>query len=399
MSNGDGVPTLFPRQVEMGDASSRATGILPYQQIVAMVKSHEINAIPEIEDNQIQPASMDLRLGRYAYRVRASFLPGAQTSVMHRVKQMDGLPPIDLTPDGAVLEKGGVYVVELLESIKLPSGLIGFANPKSSTGRLGVLTRLITDRSVAFDRIEKDYVGPVYIEVAPQTFSIVVRRGSRLNQLRFERGSSVVSSGELRNLYETGQLVNTEDDVLSIQNNLIPVTVDLRGRGPGSTVGYRAKKHTDKIDIDRAAYYDPHEFWDEIKYHKNEVIILDPDEFYILATREEVGVPARLAAEMVAYNASSGEYRVHYAGFFDPGFGWTGGCARGSKAVLEVRSHVPFMLEHGQPVGWLRYVRMTDTPDRVYGETLRSSYQNQELTLAKHFWPSEGIGPPDYRRP
>src|SRR5271169_178440 len=285
---------LFPRQVEMGDASSRTTGILPYQQIIAMVKSGEINAIPEIEDNQIQPASMDLRLGRYAYRVRASFLPGAQTSVMHRVKQMDGLPPIDLTPDGAVLEKGCVYVVELLESIKLPNGLIGFANPKSSTGRLDVLTRLITDRSVAFDRIEKGYVGPVYIEVAPQTFSIVVRRGSRLNQLRFERGSSVVSSGELRNLYETGQLVNTEYDVLSIQNNLIPVTVDLRGRGSGSTVGYRAKKHADKIDIDRAAYYDPQEFWDEIKYHKDHVILLEPDEFYILAPRERGGAPTRL---------------------------------------------------------------------------------------------------------
>ena len=388
MDNADGTPELFPRQVELGGSSPRGTGILPYQQIVAMVKSREIDAIPEIEDNQIQPASMDLRLGRYAYRVRASFLPGAETSVMHRVRQMDGMPPIDLTPDGAVLERGCVYVVEIIESIKLPGGLIGFANPKSSTGRLDVLTRLITDRSVAFDKIEKGYLGPLYIEVAPQTFSIVVRRGSRLNQLRFERGSSVVAPGELRHLYETGQLVNTEYDLLSIQNNLIPVTVDLRACGPGSTIGYRAKKHTDKIDIDRAGYYDPCEFWDEIKYHKNEVIILDPDEFYILATREEIGVPARLAAEMVAYNASSGEYRVHYAGFFDPGFGWTGGRAGGSKAVLEVRSHVPFMLEHGQPVGWLRYVRMTDTPDRAYGEAVRSSYQNQGLALAKHFWQS-----------
>jgi dCTP deaminase len=388
VDNADGTPELFPRQVELGGPSSRGTGILPYQQIVAMVKSREIDAIPKIEDNQIQPASMDLRLGRYAYRVRASFLPGAETSVMHRVRQMDGMPPIDLTPDGAVLERGCVYVLEIIESIKLPSGLTGFANPKSSTGRLDVLTRLITDRSVAFDKIEKGYLGPLYIEVAPQTFSIVVRHGSRLNQLRFERGSSVVSPGELRHLYETGQLVNTEYDLLSIQNNLIPVTVDLRGCGPGSTIGYRAKKHTDKIDIDRAGYYDPCEFWDEIKYHKNEVIILDPDEFYILATREEIGVPARLAAEMVAYNASSGEYRVHYAGFFDPGFGWTGGRAGGSKAVLEVRSHVPFMLEHGQPVGWLRYARMTDTPDRAYGEALRSSYQNQGLALAKHFWQS-----------
>jgi len=388
VDNANGIPELFSKQVGPGDVPFRGTGILPYQQIIAMVKSREINAIPEIEENQIQPASMDLRLGRYAYRVRASFLPGAEANVMHRVRQMDGMPPIDLTPDGAVLEKGCVYVVEIMESIKLPHGLTGFANPKSSTGRLDILTRLITDRSVAFDRIEKSYLGPLYVEVAPQTFSVVVRRGSRLNQLRLERGSSAVSVGDLRKLYETGQLVKTGSDLLPVQNNLIPVTVDLRGCGPGSTVGYRAKKHTDKIDIDRTGYYDPSEFWDEIKYNKNEVLILDPDEFYILATREEIGVPARLAAEMVAYNASSGEYRVHYAGFFDPGFGWTAGRAGGSKAVLEVRSHVPFMLEHGQPVGWLRYVRMTDTPDRAYGTALRSSYQNQGLTLAKHFWPT-----------
>ena len=388
MDNANGIPELFSKQVESGDAPFRGTGILPYQQIIAMVKSREINAIPEIEENQIQPASMDLRLGRYAYRVRASFLPGAEANVMHRVRQMDGMPPIDLTPDGAVLEKGCVYVVEIMESIKLPHGLTGFANPKSSTGRLDILTRLITDRSIAFDRIEKGYLGPLYVEVAPQTFSVVVRRGSRLNQLRLERGSSAVSVGDLRKLYETGQLVKTGSDLLPVQNNLIPVTVDLRGCGPGSTVGYRAKKHADKIDIDRTGHYDPSEFWDEIKYHKNEVLILDPDEFYILATREEIGVPARLAAEMVAYNASSGEYRVHYAGFFDPGFGWSAGRAGGSKAVLEVRSHVPFMLEHGQPVGWLRYVRMTDTPDRAYGTALRSSYQNQALTLAKHFWPT-----------
>jgi dCTP deaminase len=351
-----------------------------------MVKSGEIAAIPKIEDTQIQPASIDLRLGRYAYRVRASFLPGADSSVMHKIEQMDGLPAIDLTPDGAVLEKGCVYVVELLECLKLSNGVTGFANPKSSTGRLDVLTRLITNRGVAFDRVEKGYAGSLYIEVAPQTFSIVVRRGSRLNQLRFERGGSVVSIGELRNLYETGQLVNTNDDRLPIHDNLVPVTVDLRGSGPGSTVGYRAKKHTDKIDVDRIGHYDPHDFWDEIRYHKNEILVLDPDEFYILSTCEEVGVPPRLAAEMVAYNAGSGEYRVHYAGFFDPGFGWKG-CAGGSRAVLEVRSHVPFMLEHGQPVGWLRYVRMTGTPDRAYGEAVMSSYQDQGLALAKHFWP------------
>jgi dCTP deaminase len=366
-------------------AGRSTTGVLPFQALHAMIRAREIAAAPEIEPRQVQPASMDLRLGHHAYRVRASFLPGLEATVMEKVKAMGGYP-LDLA-EGAVLERGCVYVVPLLESVRLTGGVMGLANPKSSTGRLDVLTRLITDRGTAFDRIERGYEGPLYLEVAPQTFSIVARQGSRLNQLRFLRGNPVVASSELQRLYEAGQLVRSDGPRQPIQDNLVPVTIDLKGTGPESVIGYRAKKHTDKIDIDAVGAYDPHDYWEKLVYHRDAALILDPGEFYILGTCEEVGVPGDLAAEMVPYYTRSGEYRVHYAGFFDPGFGWSGE-AGGSKAVLEVRSHdVPFMLEHGQTVAWLRYERMAGHPDRIYGAGIQSSYQNQGLALAKHFRP------------
>jgi dCTP deaminase len=390
MTKGGTAAALFPETAEADMASlpgvRLGTGVLPYQTIQGMIRAHDVMAVPEIEPGQIQPASMDLRLGRYAYRVRASFLPGPHATVMEKVAAMDGRPPLDLS-QGAVLEKGCVYVVELLEAVRLTNGIMGFANPKSSTGRLDVLTRLITDRSTVFDQIERSYEGKLYVEIAPQTFSIVARQGSRLNQLRFRRGNPIISAEELQRLYDEGQLVHLDGARASIRDNLVPVTIDLKGRGQGSVIGYRAKKHTDKIDIDRVGAYDPHDFWEPITYRRDAALILDPDEFYILATCEEVGVPTELAAEMVPYYTRSGEYRVHYAGFFDPGFGWDGR-AGGSRAVLEVRSHeVPFMLEHGQPVAWLRYERMAGLPDRAYGSGMKSNYQNQGLALAKHFKP------------
>jgi dCTP deaminase len=376
--------TLFPESAAVAGAVA-GTGVLPYQAIRALTREHAIVAVPEIDPTQVQPASMDLRLGRHAYRVRASFLPGSAT-VMETVAHMGG-HRLDL--EGApVLEKGCVYVIPLLESVSLPPDVTGLANPKSTTGRLDILTRLITDRSMGFDQVEPGYAGPLYVEVAPQTFSVVVRPGSRLNQLRFHRGRDPrVPMGELRRLYEQGQLVSAPDPRQLGREGLIPVTVDLKGAGLGSVIGYRAKKHTDKIDVDLVGAYDPHDYWERIEYQREARLILDPGEFYILATAEEVGVPPHLAAEMVPYHTRSGEYRVHYAGFFDPGFGWAERAA-GSRAVLEVRSHeVPFMLEHGQTVGWLRYERMAARPDRTYGTHLKSNYQNQSLALAKQFQP------------
>jgi len=391
MTDSAGLPGLFPMEDE--DAAStnivrlRNTGILPSQEIAGLIAEGEVAALPStpIEPDQLQPASLDLRLGAKAYRIPASFLPGP-ASVIDKVRQLDGVSMDLCAPDGVVMEKGAVYVVELLEHLGLTGGTEGTANPKSSTGRLDVLTRLITDRATAFDRIERNYHGPLYIEIAPLTFSILVRRGSRLNQVRFHRGQPVLDKTKAQQQYEAGQLVGAAER-LPLRGALVPVTVDLEG-GKDRIVGYKAKKSTNIIDLGRAGYYAPADFWEKIEARDGR-LNLDPNDFYILATREDVGVPPHLAAEMVPYDTNAGEFRVHYAGFFDPGFGWRNGRAEGSKAVLEIRSHgIPFTLEHGQIVGWLRYSQLAvGKPDRLYGEGIKSNYQGQGLALAKHFRP------------
>ena len=394
MSSGGQTPELFPLDADGKPAalSKDNTGVISFQGLRNMLAQGEVVSHVPFEQSQFQPASIDLRLGRRAWRVRASFLPGPDKTVLDCIRRLDDLPEIDLSK-GAVFEKGIVYVVELLERTRLTNGLVGLANPKSSTGRLDVLVRLITDYGSAFDRVEKKYEGPLYLEVAPQAFSIVVHQGSRLNQLRFHRGTStgvsVGTVGGLQDLYAKGQLVKPDGALLPLRGNHVPVSVDLRGTGPGSIVGYKAKKTTNTIDVEKIGHYDPRDFWEKISDVDGR-LILDQGDFYILATREEVGVPPYLAAEMVPFDSASGEFRVHYAGFFDPGFGWNGR-AGGSKAVLEVRSYgVSFMLEHSQVIGWLNYSRLASgAPDRLYGDSIKSNYQGQRVALAKHFkpWP------------
>lgn len=385
-------PSLFPMPDPPTSPPTtpgyRATGIIPSQGITELIRAGEIASLVPVDPDQIQPASIDLRLGSRAYRVQASFLPGPKATVMDRVAQLDGLPSIDLS-DSTVLEKGAVYVIELLESVRLANGLECKANPKSSTGRLDVLTRLIADRATAFDHVEKGYKGPLYVEVAPMSFSVVARRGTRLNQLRFRRGTPELPASEVDKLYKDGQLSKAPWGVLlPLRGAYVPVSVDL-GLDDAGVVGFRAKKNSKKIDLDNVAHYDPTEFWEPI-YSNGGTLNLDRDDFYILATREEIGVPPHLAAEMVPYDPSSGEFRVHYAGYFDPGFGWNGK-AGGSKAVLEVRSYgVSFTLEHGQIVGWLNYGWVaTGRPDKLYGTDINSHYHGQGVALAKHFkpWP------------
>jgi dCTP deaminase len=380
----------FDDALRLGDRSdadfppaAARTGILPYQAIVNLRREGVITSTHDIMADQFQPASLDLRLGTVAYRVRASFLPGPRATVLHRIQELDGYK-IDLT-SGAILERGCVYVIPLLEAVALKGALTGLANPKSSAGRLDILTRLITDRSAAFDQIERGYEGPLYVELAPRTFSVVVRTGSRLNQLRFRRGSAQIAQSELKDLLERGLLISPFTAESVLREGRVGVTIDLMGSGIGDLIGYRAQRHTDRIDIEKTGHYLASEFWEPIYNHKNGPLILDPDHFYILATQEKVAIPPRYAAEMVAYDTTVGEFRVHYAGFFDPGFGCNANGLQ-SKAVLEVRSHeVPFMLEHGQTIGWLRYEKMADIPDRLYGANIGSNYQNQGLALAKQF--------------
>jgi dCTP deaminase len=368
-----------------------STGIIPYQEIKKMLAEGEIKSASPIDEDQIQPASIDLRLGVYAYPVDTSFLPGQNMGVLQKLQQLDNQFEnfkIDLQ-NGAVLEKGRIYLIPLLETIHLKSDIAGFANPKSSTGRLDILTRLITDNGIAFDEVQRGYKGRLYIEVAPKTFSVVVKTGTRLNQLRFSRSKAEeptrITRDEWQGLLDNGQIIAQSEKKLSEEKGMLRFTVDLRGEGvEGSVIGYRAKKHSGRIDLERRDY-DPLDFWEPIKFHKNSSLILDPDEFYILMTKESVGVPPGYAAEMVPYDTRAGEFRVHYAGFFDPGFGWNSK-ASGSKAVLEVRSHeVPFLLEHGQTVGWLRYERMAAEPEKLYGKDSHSNYQGQGLKLAKQF--------------
>lgn len=358
-----------------------AKGILPDRLIAAMADAGAIlPAYPFIE-SQIQPASLDLRLGDVAFRVRASFLPGPGATVADRIEDLK-LHEIDLS-DGAVLETNCVYIVPLIESLALPPSIAAAANPKSSTGRLDVFTRVIADGTRRFDMIDHGYHGPLYAEISPKTFPVLLREGSRLSQIRFRQGEAALDGAALANLHEAERLVDSDDADLS---NGLALSVDLSGEGSNGFVGYRAKRHTGVVDVDRRSGYAVEEFWEPITARADRSLILDPGEFYILASKEAVQVPPDYAAEMVPFDPLVGEFRVHYAGFFDPGFGYAGAGGQGSRAVLEVRSReVPFILEHGQIVGRLVYEKMISRPDALYGQRIGSNYQAQGLKLSKHF--------------
>ncbi|WP_435229109.1 2'-deoxycytidine 5'-triphosphate deaminase [Pseudopelagicola sp. nBUS_20] len=354
------------------------TGVLPSQTIKKMLESSIISTSHRAVDGQVQPASLDLRLSEVAYRVRASFLPGNNLTVADRLAEFE-MHQIDLS-GGAVLEKGCVYVVPLMESLNLPSDVQAVANAKSSTGRLDLLTRTITDHGTEFDRIVSGYSGPLYAEICPRSFSVLVRPGMRLNQIRFRAGQSILSDSDLNMLHELSPLV----DGNAIIDDGLGFSVDLRPTGT-TLVGYRAKPHAGVIDLDVIGQYNPEEYWEEL-HTSNGQIILDPGAFYILVSRESVQIPPAYAAEMAPFLAMVGEFRVHYAGFFDPGFGHSVSGGKGSRGVLEVRCHeAPFVLEHGQVVGRLVYERMTEIPNQLYGTAIASNYQGQGLKLSKHF--------------
>ena len=370
---------------DQGGTGGGGTGILPCQAISALWRDGEITAPQPLLDGQIQPSSLDLRLGEVAYRVRASFLPGPGQDMAQKIERFT-MHKVDLT-QGAVLERGCVYIVPLLERLSLSQRLSAIANPKSSTGRLDVFTRLITDGASEFDRIEAGYNGPLYAEIAPRTFSILARTGVRLNQMRIRRGEHRLTDAELTRLHQQTPLVHGKAGAENISGG-IALTVDLQGAQNDGLIGYKARPHAPLIDIENIGHYDPADFWEPIHAGTGTQagLVLNPDDFYILASREAVSVPPEYAAEMVAYDTLVGEFRVHYAGFFDPGFGWAEAGGEGTRAVLEVRSHdVPFLLEHGQTVGRLVYERLTNLPDRIYGQDIGSNYQKQSLALAKQF--------------
>lgn len=376
----------------------KIAGVLSSQEILELINKNVITSENGIEKDLIQPASIDLRLGIKAWRVPASFLPGKGNKVSSRLKDL-AMHEFSLI-DGAVLECGCVYIVKLLENVSLTDNLTGIANPKSSTGRLDVFTRLIVDGAMEFEEVPAGYQGPLYAEISPRTFSVLVRTGSRLNQLRLRRGQSFTSDKEMEILQEHVGLVRNQDNINlpdKIKNG-VPLSVDLVGEN--GLIGYKARKHSMLIDIDKPNHYKRELFWEKITVedllyrggdyqNKNNQgsLILSPDAFYILASKEYVSVPSKYAAEMRAYDTKVGEFRAHYAGFFDPGFGLTELGASKTKAVLEVRSHdVPFLIEQDQTVCRLVYEPMANVPSILYGEAGSSNnYQAQGLKLAKHF--------------
>ncbi len=356
--------------------------------IATLAEAGAIRADYPFVAGQIQPASLDLRLGAVAYRVRASFLPGPGTTVAQRIAELK-LHEFSLAA-GAVLETGCVYIVPLIERLALPDDIAAATNPKSSTGRLDVFTRVIADETRGFDRIEGGYQGPLYAEISPKTFPVLVRQGTRLSQLRLRRGAAALGAEALRALHARERLVDRAEAVMgdgvAVSIDLAGVAGPAGGRGANGIVGYRAKRHTAVIDVEQRGAYDVADFWEPIAARADKSLILDPDEFYILASNEAVQVPPDYAAEMVPFDPLVGEFRVHYAGFFDPGFGYAGAGGTGSRAVLEVRSReVPFILEHGQVVGRLVYEKMLARPDTLYGAGIGSNYQAQGLKLSKHF--------------
>ncbi|QYK43271.1 MAG: 2'-deoxycytidine 5'-triphosphate deaminase [Paracoccaceae bacterium] len=355
-----------------------AHGVLPAQTLRSLITSGAISADGAVLPVQVQPASLDLRLGGEAIRVRASFLTGAGRSVQDRLADFE-MHRVDLTK-GAVLERGCVYLIPLAERLALPAAVSGVANAKSSTGRLDLLTRTITDGGVEFDRIPAGYRGPLWAEVCPRSFSVLVRSGMRLNQLRLRQGEAVLDDAALSALHAAVPLV----DGPAVIAGGLGFSVDLEAKD-GDLVGWRAKPHSGVIDLDRIGHYVATDFWEPLTA-RNGQLILDPGAFYILVSREAVTIPPDHAAEMAPYLAMVGEFRVHYAGFFDPGFGWAAAGGAGSRGVLEVRCHeAPFVLEHGQVVGRLVYERMAEVPDVLYGAGMASNYQGQGLKLSKHF--------------
>ena len=366
---------LFPELPTAGN-EERTTGILPSQAIRELIAKGRIVGNRAITEEQIQPASLDLRLGDIAHRVQASFLPGPGGKVEAKVKELR-MARVDLT-SAAVFEKGCVYIVPLLEELDLPRDISGKANPKSTTGRLDVFIRLITDDGVEFERVPPGYKGRLYAEIVSRTFTVAVRAGMRLNQLRFVRGNPVSSDSRIRRLDEEQQLtyMDEENPVKASVDRGLRITVNLEGSSPDEVIAYKARKHAPAIELERINYYAPEEFWEARRHGSNQRLILEPGDFYILASKERVRVPPEFAAEMVPFDPSVGEFRIHYAGFFDPGFGYGSSDIKGTRAVLEVRAHeVPFLIEHEQFVGRLTYMPLLSKPEKIYGLQIGSSYQ------------------------
>lgn len=370
-------------------------GVLSCQMLREAIRKGRITAQSPVTEAQVQPASLDLRLGSKAYRLVSSFLP-ENTEVMEKLHTPDiyGSDLVMYESDisrGGILEKGHVYIIPLMEELDLPKDVRGRANPKSTTGRLDIFARVLTDRSSRFDDIACGYKGRLFLEVMPRSFTIKIKEGLSLVQLRLMNGECALSDSRLKSLHKSSRLLFDGDahlapETIKISKGLF-MSVDLSGDSSTGILGYKSKKNSHVVDLTKKDHYEIADFWDPIPANSKGTLILEPEDFYILSSKERIRVPPRYAAEMVAFEAGSGELRTHYAGFFDPGFGFgQKGEVKGTKAVLEVRAHdVPFMIAHGQTFCKLFFERMAEVPEKVYGPKIGSSYQYQGITLSKQF--------------
>jgi dCTP deaminase len=375
---------LFP-ELEGEFQVLHSTGILPSQKIVELMEAGHISAPCPIRDEQVQPASIDLRLGPVAYRVRAGLLPGSST-VLRKLEQF-GYQAVDLSTP-ALLERGCVYIVPLQEELNLPPQVGARGNPKSTIGRLDVFTRLMADYGGEFDRIPAGYSGKLYVEIVPRSFGIVVREGLRIYQARFIKGNPRPADSMLKDLDRLSPLIFGGDDQPAEANihQGLRISLDLEGAAGSGVVGYKARRNAPPVELDKIDFFDPDDFWEPLLKPKQRQMIIDPDDFYLLLSKERICVRPEFAAELVPYDPQVGEFRIHYAGFFDPGFGYGSGEINGTHAVLEVRAHgVPFLFSDGQTIGRLIFEQLLAAPSKIYGPAIGSSYQRQGLSLSKQF--------------
>ncbi len=370
------------------------SGYLPCQLIEQAHHQGMIHSQEPIESSQIQPVSLDLRLGPKAYRIQCSFLPENEP-VETKLKEIC-LYDFDIT-DGGILEKNAIYLIPLMEELALPSSLYGLANPKSSTGRLDMFTRVIVDKGHRFDEIPRGYRGKLYLEVISRSFPVKVHAGLSLNQLRLTYAQSpTLGKQGLELKYKNHPILFDRNgfvipfDQIKVESGIY-ISLDISGDQLESIIAYKAKTNSTVIDLSKIRHYKADEFWEPIYRNKKNRLILEPESFYIMMSKERVCIWPDWLAEMIAYEPNSGELRTHYAGFFDSGFGWNGTdelMNQGTRAVMEVRPHdVPFMVEDGQTFCRLKFEKVVERPEKVYGLALNSNYHSQGLALSKYFDP------------
>ncbi len=374
-------PSCYPGAV--GVERDGVHGTLPDEGIAALIEAEAIASGSGIDGTQVQPASLDLSLGEAAWWMPGSVLPLPGEPVEALLERFARCR-LDLSrPE--VFVRGQVYVVRLDERLALPEGLAAYANGKSSIGRIDVQTRVLTDENPRYDKVPPGYRGPLYLEVIPKSFDIRVRAKDRLNQAIFYRDRRRLGAAALAEVHGRCPLVRAPGEGLAgfRRNSGLLLTLDLEQ----PVVGWVAKRSLEPIDLAQVHFHDPSEYFDPIPKPRRGALFLSREAFYIFSTHERVVVPPELAAEMLPYDTSAGEFRAHYAGFFDPGFGWgAAGELGGTPAVLEVRPYEDDLLvRHRQPVCKMAFEQLTAAPRQLYGQGQSHYAEQRGPRLSKYF--------------